>query len=534
MKSYKLFQRAISGDKDQIRTSLLKNRDKPRLPNNMASQYPPEKVGGQAQMPIRQGTGASALSERAVPDTDSRETSGLLEERLRAWKHAVSYLEDYIAATEKVQKAHAKEYEKVLKTISDPLREGAHFDQSLGGIAGLFENMRANTESLANSHLETEKNIHGSVLPILERLHKEIKNKSKEIQTGVGKAAKEIEKARNSTQKHIELLGQQVADSEASGHKVAAHHDPYITQRGVYHRLHKQILEENNNRQDLISVQQNFSAFEHHVVEIIQQAMASFVQYVGGQAQRGQTLYSDMLNTVQRIPPDFEWKGFVQRNSDVLIDPNAPPRTVDSVAYPNQNHKATQPLIEGTLERKSRNILSGGYSTGYYAVTNALYLHGFKDNDNLRKDPEPEISIYLPDAVIGTASANKFHVKGKDVSKGLSSKLTGSSELSFKAHTAEDAEKWVEVIKMAAGATAKTTPYTSGPTSPISPAAQRQPSYSSVNSGAAPIQEQGVTHGHPAPLQTEGIAGGSKVASPVTATPSSAVDNKAAFPQEKM
>jgi len=39
----------------------------------------------------------------------------LLAERLQAWKHAVGYLEDYVSATEKVEKAHAKEYEKVLK-----------------------------------------------------------------------------------------------------------------------------------------------------------------------------------------------------------------------------------------------------------------------------------------------------------------------------------------------------------------------------------------------------------------------------------
>jgi hypothetical protein len=39
----------------------------------------------------------------------------LLQERLQAWKHAVGYLESYISATEKVEKAHAKEYEKVLK-----------------------------------------------------------------------------------------------------------------------------------------------------------------------------------------------------------------------------------------------------------------------------------------------------------------------------------------------------------------------------------------------------------------------------------
>jgi hypothetical protein len=46
------------------------------------------------------------------------QTSELLAERLQAWKHAVGYLEDYVGATEKVQKAHAKEYEKVLKVFS--------------------------------------------------------------------------------------------------------------------------------------------------------------------------------------------------------------------------------------------------------------------------------------------------------------------------------------------------------------------------------------------------------------------------------
>lgn len=383
---------------------------------------------------------------------------------------------------------------------------------------------------MTNSHIETEKNLHGSVLPILDRLHKEIKAKAKEINSGVGKAAKEIEKARNTTQKHIELLGSQASASEASHHKVHPHEDPYITQRGVYFRLHRQILEENNNRQDLISVQENFAAFEHHVVEVIQQAMASFVQYVGGQAQRTQNVYSDMLSTAQHIPPDFEWKGFVQRNFDCLVDPNGSPRSVESIQFPNQNHRSTQPLVEGSLERKSRNFLKGGYETGYYAVTEALYLHGFKDNDNLRKEPEPEISIYLPDAVIGTASDNKFNVKGKDVSKGFSSKLSGTSELHFKAHTPQDAEKWIEIIKMAAGTPTGPSPLGSGPASPITPAGVpgRSPSYGApaapalqqqVGSGS---QDQGVVaRPHPDGIQTQGITGGEAVASPVNASAAS-------------
>ena len=171
------------------------------------------------------------------------------------------------------------------------------------------------------------------------------------------------------------------------------------------------------------------------------------------------------------------------------------------------------------MERKSRNKLSmGGYSAGYYVVTPSKFLHEFKDNDNLRKDPVPELSIYLPDAMIGAVNGVKFHVKGKDVSKGLSGKLTGSTELAFKAHTPDDAQKWFEVIRAAAGA-GPTEPYISEPTTPVDPVEKRQtqpPTYS----------EDGAQH--LAPLQTSGVAGGETFASPATATPVSALDHAAA------
>ncbi|KAE9380307.1 hypothetical protein N431DRAFT_325387 [Stipitochalara longipes BDJ] len=470
-------------------------------------------------MPNRQASASSNLSDDAIPTMDPKDTSELLAERLQAWKHAVGYLEDYISATEKVEKAHAKEYEKVLKTISNPLKEGHHFDQSMGGIAGLFENMRQNTQGLANTHLETEKNLKGSVLPILDRLHKEIKNKSKELSSGAVKSAKEVEKARNTTQKHIELLGQQTANFESSGGKMHASEDPYVVQRGVLHRLSKQVMEENNNRHDLISVQANFAHFEAHIIEVIQQALASFQQFVGGQAQKVDQLYSDMLGTAQRVPSDFEWSRFTERYGNMLVDPNSPERTIDGIAFPNQNHRATKAMIEGTLERKSRNKLSfSGWSTGYYVVTPSKYLHEFKDNDNLRKDPTPELSIYLPDATIGTPNGEKFNIKGKDLSGGIGSKLSGSSEISFKAHSSSDAQKWFDVIRSVVGHAPANL--TSEPTSPVSPVQEKRvvsqpPTYAEGSNVAATTEKQ------PAPLQTtgHGVTGGETVASPATATP---------------
>ncbi|PBP18167.1 hypothetical protein BUE80_DR011147 [Diplocarpon rosae] len=381
-------------------------------------------------MPTRQFSTSSAMSDDAIPVDDPKNTSELLAERLQAWKHAVGYLEAYVSATEKVQKAHAKEYEKVLKTIADPLKEGHHFDQNLGGIASLFENMRTNTQGLANTHLETEKNIKGSVLPILDRLHKEIKNKSKELSSGAGKSAKEVDKARNVTQKHIELLGQNTASFASSGGKITANDDPYVVQRGVYHRLGKQVIEENNNKHDLVNVQNNFAQFESHIIEVIQQALMTFNQFVGGQAQKAEQLYGEILGTAQAIPLNFEWTGFVERNSNIL-----------------------------------------------------------------------------------------FNVKGKDVSKGIGGKLTGTSELQFKAHTASDAVKWYEAIRSVAGA----GPASSDPMSPMTSAAPVSPV--DKHASQPPVYAENTV---PAALQTTGIAGGEIVTSPTATSPvnAGAVANK--------
>ncbi len=79
------------------------------------------------------------------------------------------------------------------------------------------------------------------------------------------------------------------------------------------------------------------------------------------------------------IPPDFEWHGFTDRYTDTLINPNGPKRSVDALTFPNQEHKATKPLIEGTLSRKGKIMRS--YNSAYYVLTPSRYLHEFKDND---------------------------------------------------------------------------------------------------------------------------------------------------------
>lgn len=376
-------------------------------------------------------------------------------------------------------------------------------------------------------YLDTEKNLKGSVFPILERLHKEIKAKSKEVKTGASKSAKAVEKARGVTQKHIELLAQHTASFDAAaGNKVDQQHDPYVLRRGITHRLNKQITEENNNRQDILSVQNNFQQFEAHVIQTVQGALDQFFQFMGGQLDRQRAMYGDVLASAQKVPPDFEWVNFVMRNDAVLIDPDSPPRSLANVNFPNQDHRATQPTIEGSLERKSRAVIKG-YSTGYYVVSPARYLHEFKDDDDLRRDPSPELSLYLPDCIIGAIDGVKFNVKGKDVSSGkVGNAFHTATELSFKAHTPSDAEKWWTVIKdasrgpvatvqtstpAAAAAPAASPTEPTSAVSPTSPAAgadedAEPPAYSEKNGNAAVEPEKAESPADPGSASASGLS----------------------------
>lgn len=325
------------------------------------------------------------------------------------------------------------------------------------------------------------------MLPIFERLHSEIKSKAKEINKGVGKGQKTADKARAATQKHIELLGQHTAqhDSMLGSNRGEASNDPFILQKGVYHRLNKQILEENATRQDMLTVQSNFSQFEAHVVQIFQQGMAHFIQTLGTANDAEKNMYAGMSEVAQGIDPLFEWNGFVQRRKDLLIDPNAPQRNLDTATFPNQNHRATQPLIQGSLERKMGLLKK--YDSGFYAVTPSKFLHQFKSDDNLSSDPSPELSLYLPECTIGGCQDGIFNVKGKDVSKGkLGQSLATKSEYSFKAHSAADAEQWWTLIRNVSGASSPS------PSSPVSPGGSRQTSaaYPTIDTAASPTSSQ--------------------------------------------
>ena len=137
-----------------------------------------------------------------------------------------------------------------------------------------------------------------------------------------------------------------------------------------------------------------------------QKALASFSLYLGAQAEKEQTLYTDVVAQAREIPVDSEWKSFVRYHEGMILDPKTPLKTMSDISFPYENHYTTKALIEGSLAQKKSGLgVLKGYISGHYVVTPCHYLHNFADSDKTSKDCVPELSLYLPDCTIGALSA---------------------------------------------------------------------------------------------------------------------------------
>ena len=126
----------------------------------------------------------------------------------------------------------------------------------------------------------------------------------------------------------------------------------------------------------------------------------------------------------------------------------------------------------------------------------------------MTKDPEPELSLHLPECTVGTLSKDgKFRISGKDAG----SALKGASikhDFALKVASSAEAQRWHDVLVQCAGsspAAGAASPVL--PVSPVSPATATGSAATLLDGGSGkpppyqrlPEQESGTTEAQPRP-----------------------------------
>ncbi|KAK9454185.1 hypothetical protein V1511DRAFT_502979 [Dipodascopsis uninucleata] len=397
--------------------------------------------------------------EEAIPLEPTDLTTVLLQ-RVESWRQVTTLVKNYCEAHQVMYSNMARDYERIAKTVMDVPKfdaveqpgEHAQTDEDYIGVSGAFLTLRAKSEAMINAANEAEKSLKLSAIPHVERLSHDIKEHYKELKTKGFKGSKDVMAARQQSQKQIELLGQYTSSFGMINFKSDPTKDPYVIHRQAMNKIDDQILKENIRADSLIALQKNLRTFEAHIIGGIQQTFNLLDQTQTAFWDVERECYSSVMTAFGAITTEAEWKNFLDLNKELLIDENAPKRSIDRIYFPNMDHESTLPLIEGVIQRKSTRTLSKQYNSGYYVVTPSKYLHQFASMDYVQS-PDPEFSLYLPDCLLGPAYSQesgkfKFKITGKDSLKTLTTKHT----FEFKTSSYNDLQKWWGVINEAVNA----------------------------------------------------------------------------------
>jgi len=385
-----------------------------------------------------------------------RDPTNLLLTRLDGWRHAVNLLQEYTDGLLSLQKANTHGLEKSKKVVSDAPRFDHHSENQTNsdtvptsGVAAAFEEIRLSTDHLLNHSMQVEEELKSVVSAQLETLKGDIDKHYKSLKGPGLKAQKEVEKSRTNTHRAVDTLGQHLSSFSTYG-KADVKHEPYLAHRLALNALGDQVLKENSNANALASSQANLESLEQHIIQVIQQATTVLKNIMTSYYEDKTGSLSAIATKFSNVSPEHEWQLFSQTNQDQLIPQDAAQRDSELIAFPNRDHEATVPILEGILELKSGKLVKT-YSSGYFVLTPTKFLHKFKSADYLQ-DPEPEFSLYLPDCVVGYAVQEKakfkFTISGKDSQKAITTK----HKFSFRAGTSKELAAWHEAIGRVAGA----------------------------------------------------------------------------------
>lgn len=379
----------------------------------------------------------------AVPNTAYQtDPAEVLERRFKAWRSLISDLESYFTHLEKAHENAAKEYAKVAKAIDTPFKkEQQTFDQ--GGIRDIFSALSGHATKLSNDQHTYSSQTESTLVKGCKKLDSDIKDFVKRLDKDGVKGGKTVSKLTTDTEKHITLLGTHIGKAQSGNVKPSE--DPYVTHRGILHRISNQVEEENEHQATLLQLQQECGQFEAQIVQTIQGLVSQMSSQAQAEASALQSTHNQLNSSVSGVNSQAVWSSFVSRGG--LADATQK-RQASALEFPGKNDKMTKSVIEGDLYRKGTVLKK--YNAAYYVVTPAGYLHEFKSKSH-ESDPDPEWSIDLSQCALGAHSSPqsgkfKFTLSGK--TKGL---MSQKHDYKFQATSYDDLVTWWTHIKKYAG-----------------------------------------------------------------------------------
>ncbi|KAL0097547.1 hypothetical protein J3Q64DRAFT_1670813 [Phycomyces blakesleeanus] len=367
----------------------------------------------------------------------------LLCDRLSTWRVSIKTLVKMFKSIHDAESKSSKGYCNASKNFALPSETDPNKFVHSGGIQDVwlaFKNYSLEEGTLRQDYVHY---IERALLPGLRGIKTDIKTMIGSIRKDPELRNQKLYDSRLTVDRLVSRLDKNLKTITQVPEQADQIGDPLLLSQGK--QSIKTLYDQENTLHDqMLNLQQEVCVFEQNVVESLRLVFQEFKKFRLESKIDSPSLVNDIEAKFNAIRPQTEWKDFVQRNQFNLVREDATYKSDRLISYPNQNHHLVQPIKEGPLERKS--ALRKSWVEGFYILSPAGFLHGYKSPDMFYEDPmNPESTVFLPRTKFSTDNTDEdgtFELRGKDAQVTLGLEKT----FIFRAINDRDLNRWLKNI----------------------------------------------------------------------------------------
>ncbi|ANZ77440.1 BA75_05007T0 [Komagataella pastoris] len=414
------------------------------------------------------------------------DSSDLIVARYDKWILAVTFFENFFARYDSILSNTAKDYSKLVKHFSTdtlPQFEVSPSSNNAGAVYGSVNSEADPNRKITgvNSFIELlkfrssedqgklaglETSIKEQILPEFKKFSSDLSTKKKDLAVEAGKHRKELKKLGLHLSSSISKLQHsiQVFESASGTGKMDYKNDPYMLKRSVSLHGTELIAKEHNHIDFLKREELSLMTQEKRSLEFIQLIFADVANRIAAADAIFPSSFDSLTKTLSSIDLEYEWKQFSEVNKQKLVSvednedvsaanasADQKKRSLNDLSFPNDHHPATEPILEGVLQRKEGKV-NKKYVSSYYVITKTRYLYEFESNSP-KNSTQPNTVLYLPECSLKSLngpdnSKFKIEVSGKDATQAIS---VIKSTLILKTSTYDEMKTWFNVLSEVSG-----------------------------------------------------------------------------------
>ncbi|BGP40000.1 hypothetical protein JCM10450v2_003980 [Rhodotorula kratochvilovae] len=431
------------------------------------------RTGSKKAPPAPLGPSLSAPAPRSPPSdplpSNQPRPADVLIARLNELKRLVKSFAAHYAALAAAEEAHGRALQALAQgeAIRLPWLEQSLFVPHSGGEGseGVQKNgwarvqarIKDGTAKDAEDRLELARTANADIVEPLKRLHTGIKGFIADLDQQLNTLAVDVVKERATSVERLKHLVSAVSTFATAPLTVPAAEDPVIVRSTAEAQMREQVARENELLRLTLLWQDKARDFEIELFDRVGACWKTWEEASAKSSSASEARASDIGKLVDALPNGAEWMHFSSLN--YLVPSATPARDPELVDYPERDHPATKPIMEGVLERRKRVVKN--WKEAYFVLSPAGYLHEYPSSSTPLSSPS--VSLFLPNCTItpltepslgskrGKDKPASFSIEGRKSSLGgtvhgalgLQHRETGRS---YRARSYATAQEWWSAI----------------------------------------------------------------------------------------